>query len=372
VEFVTALPEDDAPISLTRVERGEERFIESCRGDTDGVVINLRFDRPTHLGGLKAAALGRRMPFLIDLETWRLPFLSGPEDESFGSDVQTSVARSVRLPLDPYELLDREATAALVRATVTAQVGAALCFAPDFQFASLEDPWLEVNIACLRALRLLAPREPLAAWIHVTGAAMLEGILPYAAERYAHELPAGSTLALTVSDLRPDLEPAALATYFAALRAFRAAGLRVLCDRAAEVSIPAVAAYADGLMLGNRLYRTAPASPIFDTPFNPAIPLAYLDGERARRVPRDLARRRGERGVLGCRHAPGTCKAIDATPSRNIEVRLHAAHEMRESARRARRLGLKGLRAAWREAPQKHLRGFAQALELAEERSQEA
>jgi hypothetical protein len=125
-------------------------------------------------------------------------------------------------------------------------------------------------------------------------------------------------------------------------------------------------------MLGNRIYRSAPPSPNYDSPYNPVIRLSYFDGARARRVHRETARRRGEKGKLGCRVSGEACKAIGAEDDENIELRLHAAHEMRESLRRARGLGAKRLGAQWRDADQKHLRGLGQALELAEARSQEA
>lgn len=358
------------PLSLTRLEFNEDGFVASCDGDTDGVVISLRFDTPPKHQVLKAAALRARMPFLIDLEAWRLPYLESRQDESFGIDAQTAIGRAVSLPLDPELLSSPALTQPLVRASIAAQVGAELNFAPDFQFSSLDDPWLQVNLSCLRQTYELAPRQPVAAWIHVTLETLLSGLLPFAAERYARELPANAIVALTVSDIRPQLPPEHLGLYLSAVRAFEANGLRVIVDRATEVSIPAIACGAVGSMLGNRLYRSAPASPIYDNDFNPKIPLGYFDGRRAEKVQRDLARRRYERGVLNC--PSQKCKAITATPKRNMELRLHAAHEIRTALHRARRFGPAGLRSQWREAKLKHLRGFAQALELAEARSEEA
>jgi len=358
------------PLSLTRLEFNEDGFIASCDGDTDGVVISLRFDTPPKHQVLKAAALRARMPFLIDLEAWRLPYLEGREDKTFGIDAQTAIGRAVPLPLDPESLSSPALTQSLVRTSITAQVGAELSFAPDFQFRTLDDPWLQVNLSCLRQTYELAPRQPVAVWIHVTLETMLSGLLPFVAERYARELPPNTVVALTVSDIRPQLPPEHLGLYLSAVRAFQANGLRVIVDRATEVSIPAVACGAIGSMLGNRLYRSAPASPIYENDFNPKIPLGYFDGQRAEKVQRDLARRRYERGVLNC--PSQGCKAVTATPKRNMELRLHAAHEIRATLHRARRLGAPGLRSQWREAKLKRLRGFAQALELAEARSEEA
>lgn len=154
-----------APLCLTRVELSEDRFIAEASGDTDGVVIAHRFDTPPKYGHLKRETLKARMPFLIDVETWRLPYLKDSEDRSFGSDVDTAVAGSVPLPLDPTILLDPGRSEPLVRTAVVAQSGAEVIFAPDFQFVALDDPAFRVNRACLRQLRELAPRESLGAWI---------------------------------------------------------------------------------------------------------------------------------------------------------------------------------------------------------------
>lgn len=200
---------------------------------------------------------------------------------------------------------------------------------------------------------------------------MLSGILPVVAEIYRRDLPAGTILALTVSDIQPTLPPEALATYFAALEAFESLGFKVIVDRASDVSIPAVGAFVSGCILGNRIYRSAPASPIFTNSYNPKIRLKYFDGERVRMVPRELARERFERGVLDCKRS--NCDATTATRrSRLYELRFHAAHGLRDAVRDARDLGAKGLRRKWRDAKQKHLRSLAQALEMAEARREEA
>ena len=125
-------------------------------------------------------------------------------------------------------------------------------------------------------------------------------------------------------------------------------------------------------MLGNRLYRTAPSDPRWKSPFNPRIKLRYFDGKRVRRVRRDLAKARGKRGKLGCHYAPRDCDAINAGDDRNFEVALHASHEMRDAVRWADRVGSAVLQRKWRDAPQKPLRVFAQALAQAEAWSQEA
>jgi hypothetical protein len=360
------------PLCLTRLEHNEHAFIESCNGDTDGVVVNLRFDSSQRIEGLRQAALKHRLPFLIDLESWRLPYLSGPEDDSFGSDARTPLAQAVPLPLSPEALEDSRRIEALVRTAASVQAGAMMFFAPYFQVRSVNDPWLSINLNCLREMRRLAPRQMLSAWVNVPLETMLSGALPFLAERYRSELPANTPLVLTVSDIRlGERTPQELAVYFSGIEAFRDQSLAPIVDRASEISIPAVGAGAAGCMLGNRIYRSAPSSPIWSNDFNPIIRLRYFDGERARKVSRDVAKARGEQGTLKCRYSVG-CDAINASKRRNIELRLHAAHEMRDAARRASRLGSNELQNQWRNAELKELRGFAQALALAQERRKQA
>src|SRR6188472_4350558 len=362
---------DAAPVCFTRLEVGEHRFIAEADDDTDGVVILHRFDTPPKHGRLKREAVKSRMPFLIDLETWRLPFLEHDKDRSFGSDVDTAIAGAVPLPLSPDLLLDPARSEPLIRTAAAAQSGAEVTFVPDFQFLALDDPAFKANRACIRQMQELAPRENLGAWIHVSLETMLSGVLPVVAEIYRNDLPVGTILALTVSDINPDLPPDVLATYFSALDAFESAGFRVMVDRAGDVSIPAVGAFASGCLLGNRIYRSAPASPIFENDYNPKIRLKYLDGSKARMLRRELARKRFERGVLNCKRPK--CKAATATTRKRLyELRFHAAHGVRDAIHDARALGVKGLRRKWTNAEQKHLRGLAQALEIVEARREEA
>lgn len=200
--MMASLPGRSEPLFLTRLEHEEHKFIEHCDGDTDGVVINLRFDAAPGRGRLKRMVIEKRLPFVIDIETWRLPFLTGPEDEAFRGDIETPVGAATPLPLRPEDLKDPTVLAGLVRAAVQVQVGALYCFAPYFLVASLKDPWLEVNLRALAELRRIAPRQPLAAWVYVGFEAMTEGLVPYLVERYSRELPPGSTVVLTVSDIR--------------------------------------------------------------------------------------------------------------------------------------------------------------------------
>lgn len=370
---MAVLPGRFEPLFLTRLEHNEHNFIVRGNSDSDGVVINLRFDSPPKHGRLKREAIAKRLPFVIDLETWRLPFLTGREDESFGSDVNTPLAAAVPLPLDPTALGDSASVDVLARRAAQVQVGALYTFAPYFQVSSADDPWLDVNLRAIAALRRIAPREPIAAWVYVGFEAMTEGLVPYLAERYGRVLPRGSTVVLTVSDIRTgERTPKEIANYLGAIESFRAVGLHVIADRASEFSVLAVPAGAGGCMLGNRIYRTAPVSPIWNSPFNPAVKLRYFDGERVRKVDREIAKARGEQGKLACRYAPHSCEAINAGRNRNILVRLHAAHEMRDTIRRAEKLGSSALEQLWRDASLKQLREFAQALALAELRSQEA
>src|SRR6202035_551066 len=156
------------PKAWPRLEFNEHRFVAEATDHTDGVVISLRFESQ-----LKPATLTSRIPFLIDLETWRLPFISGRADETFKRDTATVVAQAVPIPITAEDLGDDESMQQLVRAGMTAQVGAEITFAPDFQFRSLEDPWLAINLRAVEMTRALAGTRPIGAWIHVTLETML-------------------------------------------------------------------------------------------------------------------------------------------------------------------------------------------------------
>ena len=349
------------------MEFNEHNVAAEGAGHTDGIVIALRFESQ-----LKSATLAARMPFLVDLETWRLPFLSGRGDTTFKRDAATVTAQTVPLPLSAADLDDDGRLLQLVRAGITAQVGAEIIFAPDFQIQSLEDPWLAVNLRAIRMTRSLAGTHQIGAWIHVTLDTMLSGLLPFLSDRYAKVLPVGSNLVLTVSDLNSTRTPGELAVYLQGLESFASAGLKVIVDRAGDVSIPAVATFADGCILGTRIYRTAPPTPNFTSDFNPRIPLGYFVGIQGRRVRRALARERHASGRLeDCSHSG--CDVIQRSGSKhNLQLRLHSAHELRHAVRRARLLGLPALLDEWREAKLKHLRCWAQAIELVSALREEA
>jgi hypothetical protein len=373
-------PPTSVPECWTRVELSEHRFVEVAAEHTDGVVIPARFDAAPSAGGpqngaagsLKNAALASRLPYLIDLETWRLPYIEDLADETFKRDLRTLTAQALPLPMKPQHLADDTALQPLVRAAITAQVGAHITFAPDFQIASLTDPALEVNLRALAMTGGLVPGGAVGAWIHVTLETMLSGLLPHLAARYASLLAPGATVVLTVSSMQPGLSSEEFATYFLALMAFESVGLHVVVDRAGEASIAAVASFAQGCILGNRIYRTAPPSPHFTSEFNPRVRLRYYVGSQGRRVPREKARERHARGRLpDCAH-----KGCDAVrfPGKNgnLRARQHSAHELRNTIRRARRIGLSGQLAEWDTAKLKELRLWAQGIVLASALREEA
>jgi hypothetical protein len=353
------------PESWTRIEHNEREFIRSCRDHTDGVVVAARF------ASLATDALHAEVPFLIDLETYRLPFLNGPEDESFGRDAKTTLARSVPIPVTSSALEQDLVLERLVSASIALQTGARMTFAPDFMFESLDDPLLTANLRSIALAQRLQRRQQVAAWIHVTLDTMTTGTLEYAAERYVAALPRGSTVVLTVSDLQAGLGVTELEMYFSALAAFDSAGLRVIVDRASMVSVAAVATYAGGCMLGTRLYRTAPASPAWTSELNPRIPLGYFDGRNGRRLSLRVARERCARGTLTACAQRGGCNALNSKV-RPLDIRLHNAHDVRNACVRARELGAPALVRLWRRGKLKHLRTWAQALDRASARREQA
>jgi hypothetical protein len=308
------------------------------------------------------------VPYVIELETHRLPFLTDEKDESFGKDRRTELGQAFTYPLAPGQLGDMPSVQPAVRAALRVQAGAGFAVAPDFMFTDLDDAWLDVNLRCLRVARMLAGRRPVAAWIHVTLDTVRRGVLASAAQRYAAELSTNSIVVITVSEIDPSLSVADNRAFFEALLAFGRLGLRPIVDRAGETSIPAAAVVAAGYMLGTCRYRTAAPTPIWTHEWNPKVKLKYWEARRGRRVPLETAQRRYDSGKNLQRCAHPDCMALAANINgldRNLAVRLHNAHAVRDEVLRCRDLGAAAT-IRWMAknglAAQKR---WAQALELA-------
>jgi hypothetical protein len=369
-----------APTHWTRLERNEIEFVRFGVGHTDGVVIPLRFDTPPepgsrgHFAGvtgseLKNAVLAARIPFRIDLETWRLPYLLHAADYSFGSDARTIVGRAVRLPLKPHAFADGAAVDALAQAAVIAQVGADVTFAPDFLVRSLDDPWLAVNLRMIEATRALSPGHSMGVAIHATLRDVVSGLLPALAARYADVVPPGTVCVLTVSDLRENLDISTLASYFEGIAALDAYGFQVIADRAGFASVASVATFATGCVLGTTKYQTAPPSPIFEGEHHPKVLVKYRVARQGRSVNRDKAMGQLRRGTLPpCRHPHCAARQYETT-GELLPLRLHSAHDVRLELGAVRAMGAPQMVRIWRRRDQPaRLSRIAQAIELAEVR----
>ncbi|MGH2941301.1 MAG: hypothetical protein ACRDLN_00790 [Solirubrobacteraceae bacterium] len=372
-----------APIFLARVERKEHRFIERSAGHVDGLVILGRLVAPPWamqqhpIPGLADpdlidAARRAGIDFLVDPDTWPLPEARSRDDHSVGRSVRLGAAEVVQLPLSPDQLADPELRQIFVRASMADQAHALMPAAPYFRFSSQKDPWLRVNLDCIRMLVELRGIKPVAAFVMCTLEALADGTLELAAARYAAVLPPGSIALMGVADLRPDsAELALLSKYLRAVAAFANAGLAPIADRVGEFGPATIPFGARGCARGTRLYRHTPPKATFTTDINPKMRLKWLAPGTAQRLPVAKATARVARGTIERCPELRKCVTLRLTID-PVHVRLHDAHLHRYELQRAAQRGAAGQAAQWRRRKLKMLARWAQAIDDAAARSAEA
>jgi hypothetical protein len=373
---------EHAPQSWTRVESVEVGFVEVCGPHTTGVVIRERFDtaptpdsdaqRSGRTGSeLKDAAIANEVPFIKDLETDRLPLLTG-EPEHDGRYAETALARAVSLPLTADMLEDNQRRERLVREAIRVQVNAAKTFPPYFAFKSLDDQWLTVNLLCIDTARLLAPLTAMSAWISVPLSALRDGTLLTAIPLYARRLARGAEIVITVGELNHKLALDDIVAYFDVLAACVDHGLRPLPDRIDELSVPAAALFAVGSILGTSRYRTAGDPYVFKTEKRRTPLVKYHVARQGLKLRVVLARkRRGRKSIPPC--ADRDCAALktdNANPRRTL--RLHNAHDVLNEIVRARALGARAYVNGLQNNRYAFLRKIGQAIVVANARREAA
>jgi hypothetical protein len=371
------------PRLLVRLEHNELNFARAAAEHCDAVVLAAAFDAPYWPDSgesakgktgseLKATVLGARVPYRIDLETWKLLELRHHEDRELGRFALTACAQAVALPVTPATFADDDALRALVTAAVRTQAGAELTYAPDFPIGAIADPWGAVNIRALRLTAQLLGRPP-AAWIHLTPDALAAGVLPYLAERYRAVLGPGAHVTLSVATLNSDAAPELLLAFAAGVGALRAAGLQIDLDRPAELGVLGAALGTRGVILGNRVYRTMPPTGLWTTEINPKIRVRYYDARRHQLVPRNKV---PGRRANGRRNAIPYCPVERCVAHRlsepKLAVRCHNAHAYRADLARAGAIGPSALVSELRRLGLARYTRWADALDAAIRRIEEA
>lgn len=350
------------PRHFVRVEHDEVSTIAGIAAHAAGVVIGARFDAPhwnrgsgeqLALPGTPAAGFELRyeverlnVPYLFDLEPWRLLELSSHLDATLGRTARTHIASAVDLPLTVRSVSNPVMFDALIRAAIESQAGAAMTFAPYFTVSSIEDPWLAINLRALRATLELLPIGDVGAWLRIDRQFAVTRMAAHLARQYAAIMkPRSSTVVLTVTDMGIAMKRVdVLSAYLRLVRSFADAGLHVIVDGVGEFSPVPVAMGATGSIAGTRAYRTSPLRARHDgTPRNQAK-LKYVVPERLQRLSLQDARRRTASGNLP-RCPREDCRAL-LCDGESSDLRHHNAHLLADAAERAQQLGPLGL-AAW-------------------------
>jgi hypothetical protein len=373
---------EHAPQSWTRVESVEVGFVEVCGPHTTGVVIRERFDtalppgsdalRPARTGTeLKDTAIANEVPFFKDLETDRLPLLTG-DPKHDGRYGETALARAVSLPLAASTIEDGPTRERLVRAALRVQIGAAKTFPPFFVFKSLDDPWLTASLLCLDTARFLAPRIAMSAWISVPLSALRDGTLLRAIPLYARTLGRGADVVITVGEFNQKASLDDIAAYFDVLAACVDLGLRPFPDRVDELSVPAVAVFAAGCLLGTSRYRTSGDPFVYKTENRRTPRVKYHVARKGLKLVVTVARRRRTlKSIPPC--GDPACSALKPGNSNlHRTLRLHNAHDIRDELVRARALGARAYVNALQNSRYAFFRKVGQAIVVANARRQAA
>lgn len=356
-------------VFLARVEHNAAKFVATAGDHCDGIVFLSRFAAPhwpgseaalRGLDGGELARLARRsgVPYIYDPDTWLLPHLESHTDRSLSRAPLMACAQHIALPLRPSHLDDDRALMTFSAASLAGQIDAELSSVPYFEFDRIGDGWFTLNMRCIQTMARLSP-GPLAIFVRVPLASLLDGTLRASARRYAAVAPAGSFVFLTVGGLDPHAsDHGPLAEYLSAVHAFAAEGLQAMADRISEFGPGAVAMGARGCVSGTCAYRHPPISAHRDPERKARLKVQYMFNG-GRRVSADMALRWIIQGRnKPCRHV---CSALARSDDR-LRLRCHHAHTMRDDSVTAQLLGPADYAEVWEAEDRDRPAIWAQAL----------
>jgi hypothetical protein len=369
------------PVLVLRADRSEAAFLGAHAGELQGVVLRGRHLVPNppgsaaHARGEIGDELARevrrlKIDHVQDPDTAELPFLTGDSAEDrkrFGRAAEMPAARWVRPGASPDDLLASEVIDGLTTTLLESQIGVVAPAPAYFEFESLEDRWLEVNLGLAAAMERVAGR-PVALFVQVSCAALDRGTLALCAARYAAALRGRGLVFLQVAGLdTEDCAPELLDRYLAAVRAWDAAGLAVVADGVGRFGVAAVAAGAAAMATGTRFFRTR--RNVREQRFTRSPRLRYWAPGRGDRLPLDQARKRHAASRLpAC--AAEDCNALDEDASAD-QVRAHNLHvvagELVEAVEDPADFARE-----WSLSPRNYVRAWGKALERVLSLSQEA
>jgi hypothetical protein len=369
------------PQLVLRAEHSEGAFLRAHAGEFQGVVLRARHVVPSPPGspprdaGVVGDELARevrrlKIDHVHDPDTAELRFLtgnSGDDRRRFGRAAEMPAARWISPGASPDDLLVSEIIAGLTAAVRESQIGVVAPAPAYFEFDSLEDRWLDLNLRLAAAMERVTGNG-VALFVQVSCTALERGTLALCAARYAAALRGRGLVFLQVVGLdTEDCAPELLDRYLAAVRTWRAAGFKVVADCVGRFGVAAVAAGAPAMATGTRYYRTR--RNVREQRFTRSAKVRYWAPSRGDRLPLDQARKRHAAGRLpGC--PVGECNALDEDAKAD-DVRAHNLHVLAAELGQAVE-GPAAFARAWRASPRNYVRAWGSALERALSLSQEA
>ncbi len=359
---------------LWRPEVNEANFVRQHGSHVHGAVLLGRHlvrradDPPATDLGRAAREIGAN--HLHDPDTAILAWHEGVGDKRFGRVAEMAAARLVDLPLLPGAFADDSVLEEFVRATLSTQISVSHPAPPYFRFSSFDDPWLGLSLRAAALARRLSGQRRLAVFVSTDLAGLESGTLAASAGRYQQLLPEGALVFLSVAGLDSlYAEPAALAAYLAAARAFAAARFEVIADRVGRFGAAVVAAGAAGYCAGTRVYRHTPPSPDWKNERSVKALMHYEAARRGDRIRRqDVVRRLRRKSIPAC--PVPNCPVGD--PVTVKDLRWHSIHLQQLEASEAADLGLAGWAELLAASPRNYVRGWSEALRLADQATKAA
>jgi len=372
-QVVTASAAD--AVFLWRPEINESGFLRRHGSKVHGAVLLARHlvYRPGSPPSANLAKAAREIecPHLHDPDTAILAWHEGADDKRFGRAAEMDCARLVELPLRPEALA--ASTAALeefVRVTVSTQISVSHLAPPYFRFSAIDDPWLELSLRSASVARRLSDQRRLAIFITTDLVGLESGALAAAAKRYRRVLPDGALVFLSVAGLDSlYAEPEALVAYITASRAFLEEGFEVIADRVGRFGAAVVAAGAGGYCAGTRVYRHTPPSPDWKNERSVKALMHYEAPRRGDRIRRqDVMRRLRRKSIPTC--PVPDCPVED--PVTVQDLRWHSIHLQQLEVGEAAEMGIAGWASLLADSPRNYVRGWSEALQLADQATKAA
>jgi hypothetical protein len=265
-----------------------------------------------------------KTPYVIDPGTPALTKRGVDKAKEAARLRRSPMVAAIDLPLRPGDLSSGRRDQ-FVDDTMSVQAGAAGVAPPYLEYKHGGADMLELNIAMLRRCVASAAGQRPVAFIQVTRAALLDGVLPRIAPAYAET---GVTrVFIRVRHLEAESASAReFGAYLDAVSAFRPLGVEAVPDCVGRLGPPLVAGGAVSFSSGAVYFRKVPV-PLLNKSGGGGLEVFYEVPKGWHHIPR------------GARHHVATCLVagcVAAAPTASLDdLREHNLHLLREESRLA-------------------------------------